>query len=289
MNETTVPKLEKMNTTKMSISPELLFFKNDVLGDLKTVESKITKKMSKQTEDTEKRIFQLENKLDSLTQKLFNLSNVTSVNTFAKDKMESLFEFRTKIEEAMNNFEIKLKTLSKDLVDSINKYDKIIEKNIFYQGIIGSSNARFRNFHDFIDYTLSNISQLINFRDRTVGIDFQQYKNNLDKMIDGLKKQSDNIIENNKIFTTRYVDNLEQKMNSNNELFEQKLFSLKIQNTQQCTDFEKLSANLKKEWEKISEFRRNIDITLNEHTEKFNHNFNLTQNKLDECIKNIMK
>ena len=286
MNETTIPKLEKMNTTtQMNISPDLLFFKNDVLGDLKSVESKIAKKLYKQNEDTDKKLIQFENKLDSLTQKLFSLSNITSANTFAKEKMESLFQFRTKMEETMNNFDLKLKSISKDLVDSINRYDRIIENNIFYQGIIGSSNARFRTFHDFIDYVLANIGQLIIFRDRTIGIDFKQYKKNLDKMIEALKKQSDNILENNKIFTTRYVDNLEHKIKSDYELYEQKLFNLKIQNTEQCTDLEKLTGNLIKEWGRISEMRREINNTLNNHTENFKHHFLLTENKLNECIK----
>ena len=172
MNEGTLTASEKNNFTPKAVNSELLFFKNDILGDIKQVESKISKKMDKQNEESEKKLVHLQHRLDSLTQKLFSLSNITSENTNAKEKVDSLYQFRSKMEETINNYDFRLKTISKELVETINKYDRIIEGNLYYQGIIGSNNARFRTFHNFVDYVLTNISQFIIFKDKTFGIDF---------------------------------------------------------------------------------------------------------------------
>ena len=44
MNEGTLTTSEKNNFSPKAVNSELLFFKNDILGDIKQVESKISKK-----------------------------------------------------------------------------------------------------------------------------------------------------------------------------------------------------------------------------------------------------
>ena len=272
------------NNEKLNIKSELNFFKNELLGDFKQVESKIVKKVERQNDETEKKLYDFQNKLDSITQKLFSLSNKTSHNSQLKDQVESLIQFRSKMEETINVMDFKLTTISKDLVDAINKYDRLIEKNILYEGIIGSSNARFTTFHNFIDYVLTNISQLIIFRDKTIGMDFKQYKNKIDTMLLGLKKQSDGIIEHNKIFTVRCLDNLENKIKSTFDLFEQKIFDLKINNSEQYTNLEKIAQNLIREYEKIVELKKEIEINISKNNDAFNYHFILNENRLTECL-----
>ena len=82
MIESKLTTSEKMPVEKSTnLNSELLFFKNDVLGDIKQVETKLSKIIIKETDDTEKKLIQFQNRLDSLTQKLFNLSNSFSDNT----------------------------------------------------------------------------------------------------------------------------------------------------------------------------------------------------------------
>ena len=268
-----------------SVNPELLFFKNDILGDLKQIESKLSKKIIQESDERDRKLIDFQNRLDALTQKLFNLSNTTSENTLFKEKLESLYQFRSKIESTINNLEFKLNTTTKELVDAINKYDRIVHNNIFYQGVVGSSNAKFRNLHDFIDYVLTNISQLNIFKDKIVGIDFKNYQAKLDSMIIGLNKQIKEIISNNKIFTIRCIDDLEQKMKSHFNLYEQKVFELKIRNTEECSDLQRLTQNLIKEWEKISTIKNEIDVTFTKYNENYRHHHKLTESKLNECLK----
>ena len=202
-----------------------------------------------------------------------------------KEKIESLNEFKSKIEETYNSQEYRLNSVSKDLVQAINKYDKLIENNILYPGVIGSNNAKFITFHNFIDYVITNISQLLIFRDKTIGMDFKQYKNKLDTMITGLKKQIESIIENNKLFTTSYVDNIEKGLKSHFNLYDQKLFDLKIKNSEQFKDLEKLALNLVNDMEKITKIKREIDISFEKNVENFKYHYFMTEKQLKECLR----
>lgn len=286
MNETSLTIADKnLARPRMSINSELIFFKNDILSDIKQVEAKITKKISKENDETQKKLNQVENKLESLTQKLFALSNSASENSQMKDKVDSLYSFRTKIENTIFSHDFKINSITKDLTDAINKFDRLIENNILYQGIIGTNNARFQTFHNFIDYVLTNISQLNIFKDKTMSLDFKQYKNKLDTMVDGLKKQCDDIMINNRNFTIQSIENFEKKLKSDFELYNQKLFNLKIKNSEQCIELEKITNNLIKEWEKIYEIKKQIDTTCDHTLNSLKKHYIVTENRLNECMK----
>ena len=286
MSETPLSVSEnKKMQPRLSINSDLIFFKNEVLGDMNQIEKKLTKKMNKENDELQNKLLQLQNKLDIISQKLIALSNYHTDNNQMKEKIESLFEFKPKVEDTFNAQEFKINSISKDLVQAINKYDRIIESNLIYHGIIGTTNARFNTFHNFIDYVLSNIGQLINFKDKIIGIDFKEYKSKLDSMIESLKKQADTIIDNNKIFTVSYVDNIEKGLKSHLNLFEQKIFDLKVQNSKSCKELESLTVNLIKEMEKITKIKREIDTSFEKNIEGFKYHYYLTESQLNQCQK----
>ena len=171
-----------------NFNSELLFFKNEILGDLKQLENRILKKMEQKGDSSEKKIVQIETNIEALSQKLFSMSNFYSENVTMKDKLDNLFQACKKMEETLYTHEYKLSSIAKDLVTAINKYDRLIEKSIIYPGLIGSNNSKFNTFHNFIDFVMQNISQLILFKEKTMGMDLKQYKNKLESTIEGFKK-----------------------------------------------------------------------------------------------------
>ena len=269
----------------MTINPDLIFFKNDMLGDLKQQEHKLNKKIDKQTDDTQKKLDQFQLKLDVLTDKLFSLSNLFTENNNLKEKIEYLLKFKTKTEETILNHDIKISSISKDLVNAINKYDKLIENNIFYYGVIGSSNSRFQNFHNFIDYILKSIGELVLFKDKVINLDFKGQKMELDALIEGLKKQAENITSGCKIYTTQCLDNLEKKIKSDLNLFDQKFFDLKIQNGENYSDLKELSNNLMNDWKKVVEMKEEMEKSYNMNSQILQNHFVETTKRIKEYEK----
>ena len=123
-------KKDNIFNNKPNINPELIFFKNEILGDLKQLENKLLKKIEQASDSSQKKVIQMETNLDTLTKKIFTISNFFSENATMKDKLDNLFQSRTKMEETIFTHEYKLSSIAKDLVTAINKYDKIIEKSV---------------------------------------------------------------------------------------------------------------------------------------------------------------
>ena len=274
MSETKEPQTEKKELSKkLSFNSELIFFKNELLGDLKQIEFKFAKKLGDQKDDTQNQLLELHNKIDALTKKIFNISNTISQNKFDEEKIESLHKFRSKMEETINLQELRMNSIAMDLVNAINKYDRLIDKNLFYPGIIGADNARFTTLHNFIDYVLKNIEQLNTFKEQTIGFDFERYKKKLTSMMEGIRKQSDQILTHGRLFTIQYMENLEKKVKSDFELYDQKLFDIKIKTAEQYSDFDKI----------IKEYEKTATIT-NLQMKEFLKQYNDMNKKFDLII-----
>ena len=273
------------NNTKQVLNSELLFFKNEILGDLKQLENKLSKKLDIKTDGTQKKIIEINATVDALTKKFFTMSGFYSENITMKDKIDDLYQKISKIEETIYSHDFRLSTIGKDLVTAINKYDRIIEKSIYYPGVIGTNNSKFNTFHNFIDYVMMNINQLNLFKDKTMGIDLKQYKNKLEATIDGFKKQTEEIITNNRIYTSKLIKNLENKFKNDFELYDQRLCNLKIKNTEQVMGIEKLTKNLLKEASKLNDMKNNIEKTYQASSQILRLHYVYIENRINQCVK----
>ena len=262
-----------------------MFFKNEILGDLKQLENKILKKLDIKTDGTQKKIIEINATVDALTKKFFTMSGFYSENITMKDKIDDLYQKISKLEETIYSHDFRLSTIGKDLVTAINKYDRIIEKSIYYPGVIGTNNSKFNTFHNFIDYVMMNISQLNLFKDKTMGIDLKQYKNKLEATIDGFKKQTEEIITNNRTYTSKLIKNLENKFKNDFELYDQRLFNLKIKNTEQVMGIEKLTKNLLNEASKLNDMKNNIEKTYQASSQILRLHYVYTENRINQCVK----
>ena len=273
------------NNTKQMLNSELLFFKNEILGDLKQLENKILKKLDIKTDGTQKKLIEVNATVDALTKKFFTMSGFYSENITMKDKIDDLYQKISKLEETIYNHDFRITSIGKDLVTAIDKYDRIIEKSIYYPGVIGTNNSKFNTFHNFIDYVMMNISQLNLFKDKTMGIDLKQYKNKLEVTIDGFKKQTEEIITNNRTYTSKLIKNLENKFKNDFELYDQRLFNLKIKNTEQVMGIEKLTKNLLNEASKLNDMKNNIEKTYQASSQILRLHYVYTENTINQCVK----
>ena len=126
------------------------------------------------------------------------------------------------------------------------KIDKILSNSIIYPRIIGK-NAKFKTFHEFIDYTLENLSTFDVFRGK-FEIELNSFKLKVDKIIQSLKikldcaiqdcrqivkngiKENENIIKDyitGKIYDIQVkINEIEKKVEKNSEEFNLELNTL---------------------------------------------------------------
>ena len=114
--------------------------------------------------------------------------------------------------------EIQLNQTNNELHKAITKYDKLLSDSVLYPGIIGNL-CKFKNFHEFINYTLQQISQLNSFKDKSL-FDLKAYKVKLENLIESFKSQIENITLTLTEFTIKNVSDCESRIkNEWNEFF----------------------------------------------------------------------
>ena len=152
--------IEILSSTKNSFNKNFLLFKEDMLKDLKKIENKLNNKFDNNSIIIENKFTDYNNKLENLSQKIYDLSNLISIDKNIQEKIDSLIKFKNKIKDDYLSQDFKIESNYKELRDSILSHDKLISESIIYPGIIGAM-CRFKNFHQFIDYSILNIIDFI--------------------------------------------------------------------------------------------------------------------------------
>ena len=200
----------KLSSEESKYQKELLHFKNDLLKDFKRIESKLNEKYSDSINDLKLRLKDYDNKFDNVNKKIMELSNTISNDNNIKDNINKLNEFKKKIKKKILEDEIKLNQTNNELHKVITKYDKLLSDSVLYPGIIGNL-CKFKNFHEFIDYTLQQISQLNIFKDKSL-FDLKAYKVKLEYLIESFKSQIENITLTLTEFTIKNVSDCESRI-----------------------------------------------------------------------------
>ena len=153
-----------MNIEDKSLKNELLYFKEEILKDMRFELSKFTTKIDNQRDSFNQIISSLELKFSAISDKFIILSNSISEDKALKEKIKELNTFQNKTKDTLSFHDSKFKYQSKMIIDAMNRIDHFINESILYNDVIGPTpNCKFQNFHNFIDYIITNITQLNNF------------------------------------------------------------------------------------------------------------------------------
>ena len=171
---------------------EILQFKNEVLSDIKKSQKIGENKLDKFIEFVETKFSKYDKKIDTLFGKIQEINNNKSENNIINEHMKNLMAFESQTKEDLITIDIKLENLEKDIYNNVYRIDKILTESVIYPGIIGNM-CKFKTFHEFMDYILTQASKNITFRDKSE-LDLKTYKNKMDKYLKNLSGQFDNIL-----------------------------------------------------------------------------------------------
>ena len=282
---------------------DFIYFKNELLKDLKVIESKLIFKMDSLKKEIENKIINIENKYDLLKSKMFETNKPEQdFEKLYSDKINKLFIFKTNTEDKIFIHEKKIKEINDYSRESLYKFNKILQDNLLCPGIIGN-NSKFSTFQNLIDYLLSNINLLNDFKEKMSILDMQNYKNKLDRLIQSFKIQIDNFIDSSKKLTTNTLIDFENKGIELYNTFDNKL--MEVKNDLECKinlanekidDQKNLIYNIKNEImhkinKNISENNNsfnNIDLKFEKYFNEID-NINKKYNEFNEKIKKINK
>ena len=291
-----------LSKSTMGKKNDLLHFKEETLRDFKEVQRKITEKyetldleMKEKLEAYEKRIVTYENKI-------MELSNLINTDKTIREKVDNLMEFKEKTDDHLITEKIRLDNFRNDLKSNVERIDQILKDSVIYPGIIGGI-SKYKTFHDLIDYILTQTSQTLTFREKSI-LDFKSYKTKLENIISSFNTQINTLLNTTSEFTKTCVKEAEERMKSIYNIFDDRLQDARIENANYAIGLEKATEVLKKELENLyvvkSELYEKVDKSMaevkNDNTRVvklftgYKKNFHIMQHKftqLADFIKDV--
>ena len=274
------------NNISKAIKDDILYFKNDILKDMKDQIARLNSKYIKRINELEEKLKDTQTKSEVCYQKISNITvGVTNQITY-QQRFSELEKFQSKASETLMNVEFKIKNVENLLQDTISKYDKIILDSILYPGVIGKKNE-FQTFHDLIDYVLINMKKLLMSKDKE-NLEKKETKNKIDETLEKFRGHINfcvNKVEdlNQEIINydiTKMIKNIEELKNNHKESKknENTIFKKLEENEKNLVDInQKLTNNIK-------EKTQNVYIALRNEILDINNNMQIIQDKYNEYI-----
>ena len=136
LNNNNSPSNSLINPGINKIHKDLLFFKNDMLLDLRKVEEKFNAKLTEQTLTSSKQYDSFDKKLIELDERISKVNSLILDNNELIEKIKTFQNFITKTEDNFNRINIKINSTQKNNFDSIYNIERVINENIRYPGVI---------------------------------------------------------------------------------------------------------------------------------------------------------
>ena len=262
------------NPIKNYVSEQLIFFKEDILKELKQLETQMTLKYKAEKNKNDTKIIKMEETIESLSKNFEIISSSINKDNTLHAKIEKLSELFPKLEETVNTHELKIKNSTKKFTEDIDNLDNKITENIFYPLIIGPK-GRYKTFHEFIDFVLFNINNLLVFKEKTNSL-LKDLKNKTEANIKNLKVNLDYQTKNCNAFTSSSIKESELKINNawnENLNFEIKKINQNFENykknlEEKILDINKKLQKIEENFEKI-ETEKKEKSRLNKDIEKY--------------------
>ena len=168
------------------MNQDLLFFKNDMLLDIRKVEQRFNLKLTEQSVISSEQYDIFEKKLIELSERVSKIQTLLFDSRELTEKIQTFLIFKAKAEENFNKINSKIISFQKQNGVFIDNIEKMISENLRYPGVIGK-NGKFLNFRYFIDYTIRNLCDLNEFRDEIKILNFDEIRRKINKDINDFR------------------------------------------------------------------------------------------------------
>ena len=278
------------------IKKDIIMFKEEVLVELKQLDKSLAQKYSKMSQEVKDKLDVFEKKLNIFNVKLSDLSTKVILDLQSHEKLSELLVFKEKAQDIMNSNKVKITLLSEEIRESTNRIDSLLKESVVYPGIIGNL-SKFKTFHEFIDYTLFNISLMNNFKEKN-NIDFGVYKQKTTNTFNSLKLKLDRVVKEANIYSADSIQTCERKLLKELEYRDEKIKDTRIENHELISKLTKDTKEFVDDYNKIKELKidinnelkiikkNNIDY-INHAFKGYNEKYNTIEKKISDLNKNI--
>ena len=263
-----------MNSMSMKI--DILKFKEETLKDFKNAQKEASDNLKVLNFEINEKIEGFEKRLNNYESQMLELTKLINSNKIIKEKINTLMEFKERVDISMFTEKIRLNNVIKDLNQNVTRIDKILQNSVIYPGVIGGV-SKYKTFHDLIDYVLTECSFNSTFREKYI-LDFKGYKTKLDNIISSFNNQVNTLLDTTSDYTRTCVNECEERMKSIYNIYDDRLQDSRLENANYAIGLEKATEALKKELE-------NLYVVKKELFEKVDNGISEVKNDNSRVVK----
>ena len=276
----------------VGIKMDLARFKDEILKDIRSVQLSLDDKYLKADDFLKQRINQFEIKINSFEKKISELSNLIVTDQSIREKVESLNQFKEEMKDIMFKRRAKFNDFETTINNDISRINSILTASVIYPSLIGKS-AKFKTFHEFMDYIVQEIAQLVIFKDKS-GLDLTPYKRKIDQTIEAFKLQMSGFS------SKEYIDNaakaIEERIKGMLKVFDDRLQDTRVENSHYSFGIKKKAEEIEKQIETLEKMQKDIMSSFENHKKDEsitinNNDINSIKsrlNKINEVIKELL-
>ena len=268
----------------MSLKMDIIHFQDETLKNIRIMQSKLDHKYEKSDEYLNENITKFDLKIKALEKKITDLSNSISGDSLIKEKVESLLQFKEETQDTLFKRRAKYAEFERTINTNIDGINSILMDTAVYPAVIGRT-AKFKTFHEFIDYVIQEISQLNIFKNKSQMDSMTAFKKKIDGVIDAFKMQINNLTP--KEITDLKIHEVEKKFESTFRLYDDKLQDTRVENANYSVGIQKKSEEMIKQMKILMKEQNSINKKI-EKIQRF-EGYNRLSKEISEINKNINK
>ena len=240
-------KNEIPGTSPVSIKMDLVRFKDEIIKDMRSAQKSLDDKYIKADDFLKQKITQFENKINSFNQKITELSNLIVTDNSIKENVEKLNQFRVEMKDTIFKRRALFNELETKVDNNIDRINKILTSSVIHPTLIGKK-AKFQNFHEFMDYVIREISQLIIFKEKN-SLDLTPYKRKIEQSLEEFKMLMSNY--SSRDYIDNSINHIEEKINNSLKIYEERLEENRIENSHYAFSLQKKTEEIWKMLKKV--------------------------------------
>ena len=245
---------DKILPNNKNLKMELLQFKDEILKEIKYLKKSFTEKQEFTTSLIDDKFKKYETRLSNCNEKISDISSQIRENEDHNKDIQTLMEFKNKLRDSILTMDIKINNIDRESKNNIFRIDNLLSDSILYPGIIGSG-AKFKTFHQMIDYMLAQMSQNITYHEKNT-LDFNQLKKRMNTFEQNLQKVKESMSNEIQLMLNKKMEENEKQLKKIFDEYKQKLTGIKVENDEYIRDMQTTTLKFRRELEEF-EFAKN--------------------------------
>ena len=266
---------------------EIVELKNEFLKEIREVETKLDKKILKQSLILDARNKEHEEKINTNIQKNEELYDIMLKEKVQIEKLSELFVLYKKLNDMLMSHEIRINNILAENNKLSQNYNKIVTDYLTVPGYIGAS-SQYKTLSEYIQNNIIEMAKLKHQKERE-----KRVSEDINGKLDNFMKNMLNLVDNTLTRCNQYTDSkhifIENMINSKLVEFSEKNMELR---TQIFTNFSQTTnevENFKKQLNELNNLKEtiieNIEKKFDESKNEYEENKHILKKNMEEIIK----